>query len=69
MKRQREINVFAREGADIKFNKEQVNVKVANNIISADMVSPSSSFLAVLKTFNEPLATKIVGWFDDAVVI
>ena len=69
MKRQREINVFAREGTDIKFNKEQVNVKVANNIISADMVSPTSSFLAVLKTFNEPLATKIVGWFDDAVVI
>lgn len=69
MKRQREINVFAREGADIKFNKEQVNVKVANNIISANMVSPTSCFLAVLKTFNEQLATKIVGWFDDVVVI
>ncbi|MBR5736139.1 MAG: ATP-binding protein, partial [Bacteroidales bacterium] len=69
LKRQREINVFSRDGADIKFNKEQINVKVANNIISADMVSPSSSFLAVLKTFNEPLATKIVNWFDDAIVI
>ena len=69
LKRQREINVFSRDGADIKFNKEQINVKVANNIISADMVSPSSSFLAVLKTFNEPLATKIVSWFDDAIVI
>ena len=69
MKRQREINVFVREGADIKFNKEQINVKVANNIISADMVSPTSSFLAVLKTFNEPLATRIVGWFDNAIVI
>ena len=69
MKKQREINVFAREGEDIKYNKEQMNVKVANNIISANMVSNTSSFLAVLKTFNEPLATKIVGWFDDAVVI
>ena len=61
--------MFSRDGADIKFNKEQINVKVANNIISADMVSPSSSFLAVLKTFNEPLATKIVSWFDDAVFV
>ena len=65
----REFQIGARDGADIKFNKEQINVKVANNIISADMVSPSSSFLAVLKTFNEPLATKIVNWFDDAIVI
>lgn len=69
MKRKREINVFAREGTNINFNKEQINTRVANSIISADMVSPSSSFLAVLKTFNEPLSTKIVGWFDDAVVI
>ena len=69
MKKQREINVFAREGSDIKFNKEQINVKVASNIVSAEMVSSTSSFLAVLKTFNEPLATKIVDWFDGAIVI
>lgn len=69
MKKQREINVFAREGAEIKYNKEQINVKVASNIVSADMVSSTSSFLAVLKTFNEPLATKIVDWFDGAIVI
>lgn len=69
MKRQREINVFARDGVGIEYTKEQINVKVANNIVGADMVSPTASFLAVLKTFNEPLATKIVNWFDSAVVI
>ena len=69
MKRQREVNIFSREGTGIKITKEQINVKVANNIIAANMVSPTSSFLAVLKTFNEPLASKIVGWFDSAVVI
>lgn len=69
LKRQREINIFSREGAAIKYNKEQINVKVAGNIISANMVSPTSSFLAVLKTFNEPLATRVVDWFEGAVVI
>jgi AAA15 family ATPase/GTPase len=33
------------------------------------MVSPSSSFLAVLQTFNEPLANKLVDWFRKVVVI
>ena len=70
MKKLREISVFSRdEGEPIKYNKEQINSKIASNIISANMVSPSSSFLAVLQTFNEPLANKIVDWFRKAVVI
>ncbi len=68
-KRQREINIFSREGASIKYNKEQLNVKVASSILSAGMVSPTSSFLAILKTFNEPLATRVASWFEGAVVI
>ena len=44
-------------------------VKVASSVLSANMVSPTSSFLAVLGTFNEPLATRVVGWFQGAVVI
>lgn len=70
MKKQREINVFDREdGEAVKVNKEQINTKIANSIITAKMVSPVSSFLAVLQTFNEPLANKVVDWFRRAVVI
>lgn len=70
MKKQREINVFDREdGEAVKINKEQINAKIANSIIAAKMVSPVSSFLAVLQTFNEPLANKVVDWFRRAVVI
>lgn len=70
MKRQREINVFDREeGQPIKYNKEQINTKIANNIISANMVLPASSFLAVLQAFNEPLANKIVEWFQNTTVV
>lgn len=69
-KHQREINVFEREkGKSIKFNKEQINSKIANSIISAGMVSGSSSFLVVLQTFNEPLANKVVDWFNKTIVI
>jgi len=70
MKRRREINVFEREGSkSIKYNKEQISAKIANSIISADMVSEASGFLSVLQTFNEPLANKVVDWFKRAVVI
>lgn len=70
MKKQREINVFDREdGKIVKVNKEQISSKIANNIISANMISPSSSFLAVLQTFNEPLANKVADWFRMAVVV
>lgn len=62
--------VFIREnGNPVKVNKKQINTKIADNILSADMVSPTSSFLTVLKTFNEPLASKIVSWFNQAIVI
>lgn len=33
------------------------------------MVSPTVGFLSVLQTLNEPLAKKIVSWFDHAAVI
>lgn len=69
MKKQREINVFEREDGKIKYNKEQITTKIANSIISANMVSMASSFLSVLETFNEPLANKIVEWFRNAVII
>lgn len=71
LKKQREVNVFSRGDnmASIKFNKEHLNEKIAGNIISADMVSPTSSFLVVLSTFNEQLATRIVSWFNDVLVI
>lgn len=70
MKKQREINVFSREeGKPISYNKEQANSKIASNIISANMVSAASSFLTVLHTFNEPLANKVVEWFQKAVVV
>lgn len=70
MKKQREVNIFSREkGQPVKYNKEHVSAKIVNNVISADMISETASLLAVLKTFNEPLATKIVRWFDQTVVI
>jgi len=70
MKKLREINVFSREkGADIKYNKEQLNTKVVETILSANMVSPTACFLTVLKTFNEPLSKKIADWFECSVVI
>lgn len=69
-KKIREKYVFIREkDLPVKFNREQINSKIADNILSADMVSPTSSFLAVLKTFNEPLASKIVSWFNHVIVI
>lgn len=69
LKSRRETNVFTRENNKITYNGNHFNAKVADNIISADMVSSTASFLAVLSTFNEPLATKIVDWFKDVAVI
>lgn len=70
MKTKREINVFSRErNSSIIYKDKHFNAKVADNIISADMVSSTASFLAVLSTFNEPLATKVVDWFRNVTVI
>lgn len=70
MKTKREINVFSRElNSKITYKDKHFNAKVADNIISANMVSSTASFLAVLSTFNEPLATKIVDWFRESKVI
>lgn len=69
LKKKRETDVFSREQGKISYNSNHLNGKVAENIISADMISPSASFLAILSTFNEPLATKIVDWFRKATVI
>ena len=70
MKNKREINLFTRSGNKIKsINKEHINLKIANNVISADMISSAASFLAVLSTFNEQLAVKVVRWFDSVIVI
>ena len=71
LKKQREVNVFSRgkDVSSLKFNKEHLNAKIINNIVSADMVSPTSSLLVVLSTFNEPLASKIVNWFNGVLVI
>ena len=70
LKKKREINVFSRENvSSITYNGNHINAKVADNIISADMVSPTASFLSVLSTFNEPLATKVVDWFRNSTVI
>lgn len=70
VKTKREINVFSRElNTKITYKDKHFNAKVADNIVSADMVSSTASFLAVLSTFNEPLATKIVDWFRDSMVI
>ena len=70
MKNKREINLFTRSGNEIKsINKEHINPKIANNVISADMISSAASFLAVLSTFNEQVAVKVVRWFDSVIVI
>ena len=70
LKNKREINVFSRENVSkITYNGNHINAKVADNIVSADMVSPTASFLSVLSTFNEPLATKVVEWFRNITVI
>ena len=70
LKKKREINVFSREHNSVfLYNVKYFNDKIANNIISANMVSSTASFLAVLSTFNEPLATKVVDWFKNSIVI
>ena len=70
LKTKREINVFSRNlNAKITYNGKHFNAKVADNIVSANMVSSTASFLAILSTFNEPLASKIVDWFKDSIVI
>ena len=70
LKTKREINVFSRGlNAKITYNGKHFNAKVADNIISANMISSTASFLAILGAFNEPLATKIVDWFKDSIVI
>ena len=70
LKVKREINVFSRElNALPTYNGKHFNAKVADNIISANMVASTSSLLAVLSTFNEPLAMKIVDWFRGSKVI
>lgn len=70
MKNKREINLFTRSGNEIRsINKEHINPKIANNVISADMISSAASFLAVLSTFNEQVAVKVVKWFDSVIVI
>lgn len=69
IKRQRENNVFTRDANGIKYNKEHINQKIANNIIQADMVSPTASLLAVLRTFNEQTAIRITHWFESVMVV
>lgn len=69
MKIKREINVFLREKDKISYNSKHIKSKVADNIISANMISPVASFIAILDTFNEPLSKKIVEWYKNIIVI
>ncbi len=64
-----EVCIFKRDKAKIDYNKEYINSTIADSIISAEMVSPSVGFLSVLQTLNEPLAKRIINWFENTVVI
>ncbi|MBO7571562.1 MAG: ATP-binding protein [Bacteroidales bacterium] len=70
LKTKRETNVFSRDNnSNITYTSKHFNAKIAENIISANMISSRASFLAILGIFNEPLATKVVDWFRETKVI
>ena len=69
-KDKREVAVFSREeGSVIKINESQIDSNIANTLISANMIASTSPFLAVLASFNDSLAKKIVNWFESVRII
>lgn len=69
-KQQREISVLTRdENLKVYINKNCINDKIADNIISASMLSKTVPIISILSTFNEPLCKLIVNWFESIEVI
>lgn len=69
-KKQREIEVFYREGeSDIKIKKNYINPKIFESVKDAGMISPSVPLLSILSVFNDKLAKSIEEWFKSIVVI
>lgn len=68
-KNKREEDTFSRVNDKIKYTKSHIKEEIADNLIKSNMISDKASFITVLKTFNEPLATKIYNWFNSIKVI
>lgn len=69
-KQKREIRIFERdENCQIEFNSKHINQAIANNLISAQMVSMTTPFVSLLSTFNDTLAKEIVNWFSKITII
>ena len=69
-KKQREVLVLSRKGEnDLYFNPNDINAKISDNVISAEMLSETVPFISILSTFNDPLCKAIVNWFEDTLVI
>lgn len=69
-KKQREVIVLSRKGEnDLYFNPNDINAKISDNVISAEMLSETVPFISILSTFNDPLCKSIVNWFESTLVI
>lgn len=69
-KQKREICIFERDiECRVDFNAKHINQAIANNLITAQMVSKTTPFISLLSTFNDPLAKDIVNWFSKITII
>lgn len=67
VKKQREVNIFKREGDEWKCNQEYIKPETEKLLLP--IVSPNVPFLSVLATFNQQFAQNIVKWFNDLQII
>lgn len=64
----KEDMVFLRAGKEYSFDKSFKNTIRGKLELFTEITRPNSLFISVLSQFNDPLGTKVVGWFNDLIV-